>query len=280
MKNRKGIFSLLLRVANAGSWLCLLVLLLSIASDVFTDDGTIGSVEIGNHHSKGYAIPVKVNINYADSVLVYGKGDLKQGAYGGNFSYYGRNNEIMDSLRQEALLGGCKLESKTYNKIRTYPFYQKENKANWTYHSFTNLDGYLLANTTDWMLKALLVIYSYLPMLFLVFIFYLLSELFNHLREKLSFTKHVYATVNRTGILIIAFVVFRFLASIVLGMSSQNILFESVTDGIPTDMPIRLSINPRIVFNFTLFIVGLSLWGFGALFKKGASMESENNLTI
>ncbi|MCU4154784.1 DUF2975 domain-containing protein [Carboxylicivirga sp. A043] len=279
-KNRKGVFAFLQRITNWGFWICLLVLLLSVASEIFTRDGAMGSIYIGNHHSKGYSIPVTVLLNYADSTFVYGKDEQIDHALAGTYSYYRQSTIFADSLRQRAVMNGCELKSSTYNNLTQYRIGQNNDVANWEYYSFGNLDGFLIANTSKWSLKTLIILNAYLGLIFLVLVFYCLSEFFYSLRTNLSFTIATYKTVNRTGLLLLIYVLIRFLISVVLAIFSTNIFFESITDGIPNIVALDINVRPRIVFDFTLFLVGLSLWGVSALFKKGAYIESENNLTI
>ncbi|WP_430815789.1 DUF2975 domain-containing protein [Carboxylicivirga sp. RSCT41] len=277
MMNRKIVFSVLKQVSNWGFWLCFLFLILAVVFEIFSKDGSIGSISMGTHHSKGYSLPVKVNINYPDSVFVYNRAN-----HSSTVSYhYGSNQEFADSLRRQALVDyGSALTSSTYNRLKQRFVLKEDNDVTLICRSFSRLDGYIVANSDNWMVKAMLIIYTYIHLILLVLVFYHLAGLFAILSKQLSFNGEIYREVNKISYLLIFYVLLKLVISVAMALFGWYIRFESYTNGIPNILPMNIDIRARIDFEFTLFIVGLSLWGLSALLKRGNFIELENNLTI
>ncbi|MCT4588428.1 MAG: DUF2975 domain-containing protein [Carboxylicivirga sp.] len=282
MKNRKGMFAFLLKIVNAGFWLSLLMLILSIVFDVFTSDGELGTFYVGNHHSQGYSIPVKTRISFPDSTLQYDliQKEFGNQRYGGSLHFHNRHNEGNDSLMRVFESHGCTLQSVTRNQFSDTYFGPKNEVATFSFKPELESKGYLRANTSIWHLKMLLLINAYLGLTFSVLIFHHLGQLFDLLSRDLSFSKYIYERINKVGFLLLAYVVIQLLISYTLVRSCNNIWFSSFTDGRYTSLPFTLDVSPRLVFDFTWFILGLSLIGLTGLFKKGVSLQSENELTI
>ena len=122
MKNKRGLFAILLRIVNAGFWLSLIALLFSVSSELFTSDGNFGFIIVGSHHAKGYPIAVSSRIYFSDSTYTYQvrSGESELGMIEGSLYFRGQSNNRSDSLKKLYEAHGFSPETVTRKKKTSY----------------------------------------------------------------------------------------------------------------------------------------------------------------
>lgn len=158
--------------------------------------------------------------------------------------------------------------------------YDDGNEVFTTESSSFKSDSYIIANSKNLFVKLLLVLKAYFGIIALAFIFYFLKRIFFSLKGDLSFNLFLYKNVKRLGIVIVIKVALELTVSYVYSTYYGLIRTETLVDNKTFSGGIRFSINPRLDFEFSLFLVGLTLIVLASLLKAGNSIQQENKLTI
>lgn len=269
MKN-KFLVNALHRIANGIFWLSLLFTLFTSGVDVFTNDGKIGSGWVGNHHSKGYGIPVKVHLSVLDSIITFrGENFVRSTNYSKSMFDYPRNIN-MDSISK---LPDVK---KTICKNEIYLFSDKDLDVNLDMRA----NEYIIVKSPNSIFTILQIISHYLKLIVTISIFYFLSKIFHQLSRDLSFSNGVAKGVKWMGLIFMSAEVIQAGISLVFSKYFSGLHLMPTKKGMHLETLMKYQVNPRINFDFTFFFIGLSLLVLSALLKMGSTIEEDNDLTI
>ena len=255
-------------------WFVLLILISSLGSEIFTKDGNIGPIS-GTHHSKGYALPVKLQLTVNDSIVNY-KSNSSNGSahYRKSFAENELAYSRIDSLSKQP--GFSKSVNKNIIKIRNH-----EDKS---YYELTNsiiaTEADVYVKSKSFWLEALLFLKSYVALISLVLIFYFLKEIFKTLKSGMEFRLQLSNKVRKLGVVLTFLVFFKLLLSFIFHLYFDVITVLTSIENEIIANPTNVLIYPRLDFNLLMFIVGLSLIILSTLLKEGNRIQQENDLTI
>ncbi len=269
MKN-KLLLGLLHSITNGIFWLVLIFTLFVIGTDLFTDNGKIGSVEVGSHHSKGYGIPVKVQISVPDSIVKFNGNN-----YSSSSTYYKNITDYTPYENQDSIsrIPGVK---KTVLKNEVYPFSDKDLEVNFDMRA----SEYIKVKSPNTFMTIVQIISTYLKLIVILSIFYFLSKIFHQLYKELSFSDGIARGVKWMGLIFMSAEVIQAGISLLFAKYFGEIHYWPTKNGLHLDSLMQYQVSPRIDFDFTFFFIGLSLLVLSALLKMGSTIEEENELTI
>ncbi|WP_179021617.1 DUF2975 domain-containing protein [Winogradskyella forsetii] len=253
----------------------LLFLLLSLGLEVFTKDGRIGPVS-GTHHSNGYALPVKLQLTLNDSIVSY-KTEKSNGSvhYSKGPAGYGLAYSKFDSLLKQP-----NVVSKSVNKN----IIEIKSRDDFSYYTLSNSsihsDTFIYVKTKSLWLEILLFTKSYIALVLTVLIFYFLKSIFKILKSDSGFGSQLSQKVKILGIILTLGVVLKLTLSIVFYFYLNVITVFSSIDNEIISNPTQVLIHPRLDFNLSMLLIGLSLIILSTILKKGSQIQEENDLTI
>lgn len=245
-----------------------ILFIVAICFDIFTENGKIGSFSVGSHHSKGYNLPVKVRISIPDSVVSY---------HGENFSStmvyndYTKNIYSKENNYDKIKRKNCK-KYKTTNEILTC----LNSDHTFKLHPEFTTNGNIIGKSSDKTIFIFQIAYNYLNIVLIILILYQLMMIIKHL----SFNPKLIWRVKLLGIIILVQEIVKFVIIQFIDKYYYPIFINSYLNNIPLKNPINITINPSSNFNLTLFIVGISLLVLSKLLKQGYFLKQENELTI
>ncbi len=256
--------------------LSVLALTWSIASEIFTSDGKFNNFFVDNHHAIGYSFPVTVQTKFPDSIVTY--------ASGSHTYYKGQGVILPDKINQDSL------KDKIVNNVKIWP-YPKPNSLITSTGPKPNLkilvnnsniisDGYIIVNAKEFWVKALLFTQVYVSHISLIFIFFLLSTIFKKLKVRFDFSKKLISHTRLIGLLLISKEIINTIIVLILSKQIHTITVSSFLNGALIKKGIYTNINPRLDFDLTIFLLGITLIVLSILFYKGYSLRKENDLTI
>ncbi|WP_157811881.1 DUF2975 domain-containing protein [Tenacibaculum sp. SZ-18] len=135
----------------------------------------------------------------------------------------------------------------------------------------------ILVTSEYTFLSILLYINQHYRILITIFILYFLKGIFSILKVNLTFDNNIIRFTKLIGLLIILIEVLGLVLSFIIGRYYDLISINSETN---YNNAFNLSLNPTLEFNFSMFIVGLSLLVVSILLNKGNELQTENELTI
>ncbi|HBY67276.1 MAG TPA: hypothetical protein DEG69_05625, partial [Flavobacteriaceae bacterium] len=100
------------------------------------------------------------------------------------------------------------------------------------------------------------------------------------LKKEITFTPIISKNIKYIGLAFIISEIVSLLLSIYFINSYGLIQFKLPTEDRNLSQVIKYSFNPTLDFDFTFFIMGLSLLALAFLLKKGNEIKEENDLTI
>ena len=240
-----------------------------LALEAFTDDGKIGMFSSNFHSSRGYTVPVDFNIepdapmldnyivsNYKEEIDETGK---KVYTY---MPQYARPITAKDSL--------------DYKTIITLNDWVKNDNYQLKSSMFVS-EGYVYVNPKTLLNKFIILFRTYANLILLVITFFLLKNIFRTLRINIEFSHKLYKLIQGLGIVLLLSILLTYISNLILG----NSLYDIRIDPLNKDLTyVEIFMTPRLDFDFTLFVVGLSLLILSSLLKAGNKMRQENDLTI
>jgi hypothetical protein len=261
---------------------------------LFTENGSFKASNKSNfstssHSSKGYLVPVSIHFSFKHKkTYEYIKKDTIDNTSSSNrftkFSDESFNFAIDDLFLKSAGITQKELDSifefspdvKTSGKKLQIGYGLDKNTFLTTNSSSFQTKGYLNIKSSNWFFTLCQLIKTYIPLLIMIFIFYQLKAVFKLLGEKMAFSLQLSKKIKIVGSLIIISQILTFTLSIIFGFYYDYVGFENIIN----NNGIELNINPRLDFDLTLILVGLSLLIFSILLTKGNALEQENDLTI
>ncbi|MBF8149771.1 DUF2975 domain-containing protein [Winogradskyella sp. F6397] len=269
MQQKSTLVNILFWFCNISFYVLVIWIVAALGFEVFTEDGKIGSFSSGSHHSIGYQMPVKITIN------------PKQAMY--NNELFKLEKEGINTLRQSYSSGtGTYVKPITSEDSLDFKSIVSIRNNDMTdYYEFISTsfksDGYVTVKPKTLGNKMVMVFRSYLGFFILIVVFFLLKNIFKYLKTNFEFSQKLYKSTRLIGFLLIADVLLRVVSNFILGNDLPYIGID------PLDYNMRyvsISMNPRLDFNFTLFLIGLALIILSTLLKKGTQIQEENDLTI
>ncbi len=250
-------------------YLLIVVFGFTIATEVFTDDGKMGPFSPKSHSSFGYEIPVELNIKAKNPMF----NDISYDGYKEKVDDKGKRifykvleyeNPISpkDSLNFKSILG-----------INNYRMKSDFELTSDTYKG----DGYIHVKPKTAINKGIIVFKTYANFVLLIAIFFFLKNIFKRLMVNIKFSQKLYWLIQILGITMILKVSISSISNSILGKEVQYVGIEPLNNDLRY---VNIVMNPHLDFDFTLFLIGLSLIILSALLKEGSKMQQENELTI
>lgn len=269
MKKRNTLVNTLYWFCNISWYLLITLFIVVLAFEAFTEDGKLGKFSSGVHHSYGYQIPVTFQINPQNPMLnnfVY-----KKKSEGINNSGQKYSSGIVEYVKP--LTATDSLNFKTKISIH--------NNGIVDYYDITKSvfrgDGYITVKPKTLFNKIIIVFRTYLNFVVLILVFFFLKKIFEALKNNIEFSHRLSKFIKAIGALLVFKTLLVIVSNFILGTKLPFIVVD------PLDYNLRyltVSMNPRLDFDFTLFLVGLSLVILSTLLKKGNQIQEENDLTI
>ena len=258
-------------------WFTLVLMIFNLSLEIFTKDGELGALS-GTHHSKGYALPVKVQMTINDSIVNYKSEKSKS-----NGAFYFKkgftrddflNSKYDSIINQPNVIRTVNKSIINVNNREDSSFYELTNSRSISNSSFIYVKSSLL-----W-LEALLFVRGYVALISLVLIFYFLKEIFKILNRGIEFKLELVNMVKRLGIALIFLVVFKLALSFIFHFYFDSITITTIIQENIIANPTNILILPRLEFNLSMFLIGLSMIILGVLLNEGNRIQQENELTI
>ncbi|MDH7912257.1 DUF2975 domain-containing protein [Winogradskyella sp. SYSU M77433] len=254
---------------NISFYFLILWLIVSFASDIFTDDGKFGRFSSGNHHNIGYQLPVKFSISPKEPLYNNELYKLEKEVYNkSGYKYSVGKSEYLKAINSKDSINHKSIVSIHNNSTIDY--------YNLTSTSFVS-DGYITVDPKTLSNKIVIIFRSYLGFLLLIIVFFFLKKIFKLLIENFKFSQRLYKNVNIVGLLLIGHTLLKSLANFYLGKNFQYASIKPIKNNINY---VAISMNPRLDFEFTLFLLGCVLLILSTLLYKGSQIQEENELTI
>lgn len=268
---KKGILlvSILHRFSKISFYFLIIFFAIAIGFEIFTQDGKLGKFSSGVHHSIGYQVPVSLKVQPESPMfnnLLFKLKNKGTNTMGQQYSS-GVSHHVKPLLKEDSL------NFKTIVSIHNRGM---EDKYQLTSDIFRG-DGYINVKPQKLTDTMLLLFRTYLNFILLIIVFFFLKNIFQMLKSDLKFSQRLYKSIQTLGLILILQVLMVTICNLILG----NQL--SYVDIKPLDYKVQyvtLSMNPRIDFDFTLFLVGFSLIVLSSLLKAGNRIQQENELTI
>lgn len=271
MRN-KILIAILYRFFAIAFWFTFIFFISGVAFEIFTEEGKIGNVSRVGHHSQGYAIPIKTNIQLRNTVFNNQKTiNIKKGVSESGREWSSGELVYFDEMPE-------KINKETVNVLSFY-YHDKDEVFTTKEASFLG-DTYLIVNSDKILPKLLLLLNAYVGIISLMFIFYFLKRIFKSLNEDLKFNSFLFKNVKYLGVVLIVKTVFTIVISFVFASYYSYIKTETLVANENFNAGFQFSINPRIEFDFSLFLIGISLLVLASLLKAGTNLQQENELTI
>ena len=269
MKNRNILVEVLYWFCNISFYFLIIWIVVSIGFEVFTSNGKIGNFSSGSHHSIGYQMPVKFSISPKKPMYNNELFKLeKEGVNTLGQSYSSGTGTYVKPITSEDSLNFKSIVSIHNNDmIDRYEFTSTQLLSN----------GYITVNPKTMVNKFLMIVRSYSGLLILILVFLFLKRIFKALKTNFLFSQKLYKSINLIGILLICHVLLNSIINFILGIDLPYVGIS------PLDYNLKyvtISMNPRLDFDFTLFLIGFMLIVLSTLLNKGNQIQQENDLTV
>ncbi|MFY7671139.1 DUF2975 domain-containing protein [Tenacibaculum sp. MEBiC06402] len=277
MNRKNKLSSILHLITSISFWFFIAFLTFNTTLSLFFENSEIKTGKKSKIRSlEGYAIPMKLSLNLRDEGYIYTKGKTTVHVFNNEelnetFLYNGRyKKEFIQELKSSY----DKKEKVGSNFILTDPTQQGN-------FDFTNelidTQTRIMVKPKTTFLSIMLFLDRYHSVLITILILYFLKQIFHYLKKDLSFNSKVSINVKRIGILILLSEVLGLIFNLIIGRYISHV-------GIETDIiynnAFNINFNPTLEFDFSMFIVGLSLLVVSILLHKGNDLQTENELTI
>ncbi|WP_418636317.1 DUF2975 domain-containing protein [Winogradskyella sp.] len=269
MKKENTLVGVLYWFCSISFYFLIIWIVVAISFEVFTQDGKVGDFSSGSHHSIGYQMPVKFSISpkkpmYNNELFKLEKEGINTlgQSYSSGTGTYVKPITSEDSLDFKSIVS-------IHNKdmVDHYEFTSTQLVSN----------GFITVNPKTMVNKFLIIVRSYLGLLILLLVFLFLKRIFKALKTNFLFSQKLYKSINLIGILLICYVLLNSIINFILGI---DLPYVSIS---PLDYNLKyvtISMNPRLDFDFVLFLIGFMLLVLSTLLNKGNQIQQENDLTI
>lgn len=269
MKKESRLVRILYWFCNISFYLLIIWIVTAIGFEIFTEDGKVGNFSSGSHRSIGYQIPVKVQINPRSPLYKNKLFELENEGV----NHLGQSYSSGTSTYVKALTAQDSLDFKSIVSIRNYDMTDYYDLASTSFIS----EGYVTVKPKTLRNKVTIVFRTYLGFFILIIVFFFLKNIFKALKANFEFSQKLYKAIRAIGFLLIALVLLKVVSNFILGKDLPFIVIEPLGDNMKY---VAISMNPRLDFDFTLFLVGFMLIVLSTLLKRGRQIQEENDLTI
>lgn len=277
MKKNNRLTTVLYILSRLAYRLTQLFVLSILFFEFFTTNGKIGSLNSSIHHSKGYPIKARIQLNVPDTLIIY-KNKILNSA--GTII----KTEFKPLLNDFNKIKNNKQYDKTFhvNAFNIYNNRLKDVNKNFNNLKIQNEDSEikLVINPKNIFFKSILVLKNYLMLAVLLFITYQCMHLFKQLRENFIFNKSLYQRTRNIGFSLIIYQAIKILVSII---TIQNVSYINYQHYIPTIDNSKfnlITLQPVLDYSIQTLFLGLSLIVLAKLLNYGHEIQNENELTI
>lgn len=254
-----------------------LLILSTILFECFTPNGEIGSFSSSIHHSKGYPIKARIQLDIPDTLIIYKNKSL-------NISGAISKSDYKEWLDDFNKIKKDKQLDKTYqiNKFNIYKqgFKDVTKEINNLKIQTEDSEINLIINPKDIFFKSILILKNYLTLAVLLFISYQCMNLFKQLKKNFIFDKLLNRIIKNIGFSIIIFQVVKIFVSIITIQNLSSINYQHYIPSIDNTRFNFMYLHPVIDYNIQSLFLGLSLIVLSKLLNYGYDLQNENELTI
>lgn len=269
MKKGNTLVNTLYWFSNISFYFLILLFVTGLAFQIFTEDGKVGNLSVGNHHSVGYPVPVSIAVKPQNPMFnnllfkVESEGTNVMGKkYSSGTLHHVKPIMAEDSLNFETVVSIHNRDMEDSYELTTRVF---------------RGDGYVNVKPKKFLQKIIILFRVHINFILLIVVFYFLKIIFKTLAINFKFTKKLYKSIKILGLVLILKVLLMISSNFVLGMDLSYINIEPLDYNLQY---VNISMNPRLDFDFTTLLIGFSLIVFSFLLKTGKELQQENDLTI
>ncbi len=276
MKNNNRLVNVLYIISRL-SFRFFQLLLLFVLIFEFIPNGTLGNFSSGIHHSTGYPLTAKVQLNIPDTLINY-------------------KNKLGNSFGI-ALKTGNKQFDDNFNKIKKDPKLIKTYQINhFEIHGakfkdikkeFDNVkiqsdtaELNVTVNPKNLFFKSILIIKSYSILALILFITYQCMCLFEGLKANFSFGKLLNQRIKNIGYSLIVFQAAKMIFSIIIMQYLSRINYDHYLPSIKNSRFNFINLTTTVEYNLEILFLGLCLLVLSKLLSYGYDLQNENELTI
>ncbi|MDT0557920.1 DUF2975 domain-containing protein [Ichthyenterobacterium sp. W332] len=269
MKKENILVNALYWLCNISFYLLIILLVIGLGFEAFTKDGKVGKFSTGIHHSIGYELPVKFQINPKNPMFNNSLFELESEKINslGQKSQSGRSHYVKPITKEDRINYKSIISIDNNAMVDTYELNSRTFRGN----------GYVIVKPKTTLNKIIISIRSYISFILGIIIFFFLKTIFKMLKSKFEFSSKLYKKIQKLGIILIIEVILTTISNFILAKDLPIIKVG------PIDSSLRyvsIYMNPRLDFNFTLVLIGLSLIILATLLREGNRIQQENELTI
>ncbi|MFI1772830.1 hypothetical protein [Thalassobellus citreus] len=235
MKKNKILVNILYRVFRLAFFATLMSIIVSFSFEIFTKKGEIENYSSVAHHSRGYEVPVTLNVKLPNAIFNYD--EFEQ-------TLYTESGEQINLIPED-------FKQRTVNVLS---FDDGEENVFTTTDSYFTGNSSIVVNSENLMLKILLGLRAYSGVIALAFSFYFLKKIFFSLKKELRFNLFLHKNVKFLGIVIVAKIILDLGASYIYNAYNFYLTSRTFVDGKFLDDRIWVSLSSRGNFEFLLFL--------------------------
>ncbi|WP_281231468.1 DUF2975 domain-containing protein [Flavobacterium gelatinilyticum] len=274
MKTNKRLLTTLYIISRISLRITQLIFLLAVFFE-FTPKGGLGHFSSTMHHSKGYPVDVKIQLNIPDTLI--------------NYRNNNENGLIIKSNNQDL--------QERFNKIKTDTLYSKTFQINRfevydnKYHEikkeivrptvqYKNSEIEIILNPKDSFFKCILILKNYLSLILIMFVSLQFMRLFKELRTNFVFNDLLKKRIKNIGYSLIAYQIVNFIASLITMQYLSIIKYYHYLPNIAYSTFNFMNLTSTPEYNITILFLGLCCLVLARLLKYGSDLQNENELTI
>lgn len=277
MKNNNKLTTALYIISRLSYRFAQLLILSIILFECFTQNGEIGNFSSSIHHSKGYPIKARIQLDIPDTLIIY-KNKLLNSSGAISKSDYKEWIDDFNKIKKDKQL------DKTY-QINEFNIYKKGSKD--VSKEINNLkvqtedsEINLIINPKNLFFKSILILKNYLTLAVLLFVSYQCMYLFKQLKENFIFDKLLNRRIKNIGFSLIIFQIIKIFVSIITIQNLSSINYQHYIPSIDNTRFNFMHLYPVIDYNIQSLFLGLSLIVLSKLLSYGYDLQNENELTI
>jgi hypothetical protein len=276
MKKNNRLVTILYIVSRISLRFTQLILLFVLVFE-FIPNGIIGNFHSTVHHSKGYPLQAKIQLNIPDTLINYkNKSSTSFGAalktgtkqFDDNFNRIKKDNQLI----------------KTY-QVNTFEIYGskfKDIKKEFDNVKIQNSSSELniIVNPKNLFFKSILIVKTYSILVLILFVTYQCMHLFKELKTNFSFSRLLNQRIQNIGYSLIAFQVANMIFSIITMQFISRINYHHHLPSIKNSNFQFMNLSTTIEYNLEILFLGLCLVVLSKLLSYGYDLQNENELTI
>lgn len=269
MKKGNTLVSTLYGLCNLCFYLLILLFVFTVTFQILGKNVKIDNGTLGNYNSFIYQVPVKFQINPEKPIFnnrLYKK--TYEGVDNNGREYSSGTSEYVKPLTAQ--------DSINFKTVVSIHNSEMTNSYEFISPRFTG-DGYVNIKSKTLLNKLIMFFRAYINFILLIVIFFFLKSIFRELRKNFQFSDKLSKLIKTIGVLLVFKVLFVTVSGFILGLALPYISI------VPINIELKyanISMNPRLEFDFVLFLMGLSLFILSTLLKEGNRIQEENELTI